>query len=389
MRHVHSHSRASPPAPLRPASPPTSCDTTSPNCTSTPSSASRSGLLASFHPRRCACSSSHSTLSCTSLSTILRTPACSSRPSFANPGTTQSALASWAAALGRARASVLSSAASGSWWTRGRTRSIMSVGRGRSQSSCTSMNPSRLQNPSAPCTSTVCPSHCPRSTSTASSMGTATRPHSCARHASLTVVYPFGMLSRMNGKARAHLTSTSRTATAVLPSPPTLSTQCTLPSASSMVTAGASRSLPAADLDVTTRTLFCSCEARVRRCSRSCGATPLPCPPPSSVPRPACCCISLILSSPTAIESANCTTCPRRFSSSVCVCWFRSSSSTATAFSTSAHIFETCAWCCSKVSPSGGEHHREQTSSTRQLGTCACNIRNHIKTKSSMSCPAV
>ncbi|KAJ1466736.1 hypothetical protein T484DRAFT_1987688 [Baffinella frigidus] len=146
----------------------------------------------------------------------------------------------------------------------------MSVGRGRSQASCNSTNPSRLQNSKASRTRVaVCPAHFPTSTSTASSMRTATRPHVCSTHASLTVVYPFGMFCPMNGKARAHLTSASRTATAVLPSPLTLSTQCTFPSASSMETAWAAPSLPASGSAVTTRRRFCICPAILRRSFKS------------------------------------------------------------------------------------------------------------------------
>ncbi|KAJ1474216.1 hypothetical protein T484DRAFT_1971127, partial [Baffinella frigidus] len=146
----------------------------------------------------------------------------------------------------------------------------MAVGRGRSQSSCTSTNPSRLQNSKAPRTLTaVCPSHFPTRTSTASSMRTATRSHVCATHASLTAEKPFGMFWPMNGKARAHFTSASRSATAVPPSPLTLSTQCTFPSASSMETAWAAPSLPASGSAVTTRRRFCSCAAMLRRSFQS------------------------------------------------------------------------------------------------------------------------
>ncbi|KAJ1470018.1 hypothetical protein T484DRAFT_1980995 [Baffinella frigidus] len=265
MRHVHSHSRSSPPE-----TPSTSCDTTSPNCTSTPSSASRSASLASFHPLRCGRSPAHSTLSNISCLTIARTRPCSPRASAAKAGTTQSALASFVAAGRASRESVCSSAARRSWCTRGSTRSIMSVGRGRSQSSCTSTNPIRLQYSKASRTlAAVCPLHFPTSTSTASSMRTATPVHVCSTQASLTAVYPFGMFWPMNGKARAHLTSTSRTATAVLPSPPTLSTQCTLPSASSTETAWAAPSLPASGSAVTTRRRFSICAAMLRSSFKS------------------------------------------------------------------------------------------------------------------------
>mmetsp|Transcript_49324 Transcript_49324/g.112333 ORF Transcript_49324/g.112333 Transcript_49324/m.112333 type:complete len:335 (-) Transcript_49324:228-1232(-) len=145
IRQVHSHSRSflSPP---ESSSDPESCGTTSPNRTITSRSASRCSWLTSFHPRRYACNPSQRTLSSMRRSTILLTLWFSTAGNAAKSGTTQSAEMSCTLTPESLRSSdrpdsCLSRAPTGSWCTSGRTRSMRSVGRGTSHSSCITMKP--------------------------------------------------------------------------------------------------------------------------------------------------------------------------------------------------------------------------------------------------------